>query len=175
MVHVVFYHKFSTDGGHQMECYFCFRTRVELAPAGGESKKTRTHRFFPHELRCFYCISVTDSLITRCTHSEEEDTSSKSVNKVTEWPSVRSEDTLQTNAGFKSTQLMPRRVNTAHTMGVDVIDKTVGGVSDTESLDGWRACLVSSPVMVCRALGAVNGKVDPSGGEGSSNTSTDYC
>lgn len=31
------------------------------------------------------------------------------------------------NAGIKSTQLMPWRVNTTHTMGVDVIDKTVGG------------------------------------------------
>lgn len=31
------------------------------------------------------------------------------------------------NAGIKSTQLMPWRVNTTHTMGVDVIDITVGG------------------------------------------------
>lgn len=34
------------------------------------------------------------------------------------------------NAGIKSTQLMPWRVNTIHTMGVDVIDKTVGGEGD---------------------------------------------
>lgn len=38
-------------------------------------------------------------------------------------------DALQ-NAGIKSTQLMPWRVNTTHTMGVDVIDKTVGGKGD---------------------------------------------
>lgn len=39
--------------------------------------------------------------------------------------SLCSKDALQ-NAGIKSTQLMPLQVNTTHTMGVDVIDKTVG-------------------------------------------------
>lgn len=34
------------------------------------------------------------------------------------------------DAGIKSTQLMPLQVNTTHTMGVDVIDKTVGGRRD---------------------------------------------
>lgn len=37
------------------------------------------------------------------------------------------------NADINSTQLMPQRVNTTHTMGVDVIDWTVesGGVGDS--------------------------------------------
>lgn len=103
-------------------------------------------------------FSNRNSLITHCTHSEEEDTSSMSVNKVIQkWllgegvcgldaGSLCSKDALQ-NAGIKSTQLMPLQVNTTHTMGVDVIDKTVGGRSiDTKSLEWrgffihWRTC-----------------------------------
>lgn len=83
-------------------------------------------------------FSNTNSLITDCTHSEEGDTSSTSVNKVIQsrlwgresanWTqAVSAQRAHVQNAGIKSTQLMPWRVNTTHTMGVDVIDKTVGG------------------------------------------------
>lgn len=100
-------------------------------------KKTRQKRFSSTWTEVFLLhFSNTNSLITHCTHSEEEDISSMSVNKVTQSGlygrvcksnvgSLCSKEALQ-NAGIKSTQLMPLRVNTTHTMGVDVIDKNVG-------------------------------------------------
>ena len=50
--------------------------------------------------------------------------------------SLRSKKDALQNAGIKSTQLMPWRVNTTHTMGVDVIDKTVGRGGGGENREG---------------------------------------
>lgn len=78
-----------------------------------------------------------NSLITHCTHSEEEDILNVSEQSDSKWPlsggggasgldaAPSSQDELE-NAGIKSTQLMLLWVNTTHTMGVDAIDKTVG-------------------------------------------------
>lgn len=72
-------------------CHFIFFQRhvlhncTECRNCTEKKKKTRQHVFFPHELRWFYCISVTETallvIITHCTHSED-DSSSMSVNKV---------------------------------------------------------------------------------------------
>lgn len=53
----------------------------------GEEKEKETHGFFfPHELRCFYCISVTETaVITHYTHSEEE--YNLNVRGEVKWPS----------------------------------------------------------------------------------------
>lgn len=91
--------KFNAKPGARSRLWCCaFHAAAGRGGGGGgddndNDKKRQRRRFvFPHELRCFFIFSFLfcfllhfgniNSLITDCTHSEEGDTSSTSVDRV---------------------------------------------------------------------------------------------
>lgn len=65
----------------RQSCLLQLEQNVVFIPVRRKEERDQKQIFFPHELRCFYCISVTETALLNIALTAKRKTSSMSVNK----------------------------------------------------------------------------------------------